>query len=80
MTQTAHMDPHAKVQFAKMTMQTKCIRISMRLRIKDDNVLKNLNDQRNKIIKLRKRFTEENSLNILTTDLERCKARKRHDT
>jgi 5-bromo-4-chloroindolyl phosphate hydrolysis protein len=52
----------------------------MRLRIKDDNVLKNLNDQRNKIIKLRKRFTEENSLNILTTDLERCKARKRHDT
>ena len=44
MTQTAHMNPHAK-----MTMQTKGIGISMRLRNKDDNVLKNLNDQIKKI-------------------------------
>jgi hypothetical protein len=38
------MNPHAK-----MTMQTKGIGISMRLRNKDDNVLKNLNDQIKKI-------------------------------
>ena len=45
MTQTAHMNPHAK-----MTMQTKGIGINMRLRIKEDNVLKNLNDQIKKLI------------------------------
>ena len=73
MTQTTRMDPHTRLQFAKMTIHTKNIDINLRLRKKDTNTLKNLNDQINKSIKLRKKYTDGNSLYILTTGLERCK-------
>ena len=67
------MEPHTRLELAKMTIHTKNIDISLRLRKKDNNTLKNLNDQINKSIKLRKKYTDENSLYILTTGLERCK-------
>ena len=73
MTQTTLMEPHTRLEFAKMTIHTKNIDISLRLRKKYNNTLKNLNDQINKSNKLRKKYTDENSLYILTTGLERCK-------
>ena len=45
MTQAADMNPHMKLEFAKMTVRTKGIEISMRLRKKENNELRDLNDQ-----------------------------------
>ncbi len=73
MTQTTLMHLHTRLEFVKMTIHTKNIDISLRLRKKDNNILKNLNDQINKSIKLRKKYTYENSLYKFTTGLERCK-------
>jgi hypothetical protein len=35
MTQTTNMNPHMKLEFAKMTIRTKAIEINMRLRKKE---------------------------------------------
>jgi len=45
MIQATDMNPHMKLEFAKMTIRTKAIEISMRLRKKENNKLRDLNDQ-----------------------------------
>ncbi len=67
------MNPHMKLKFAKMTIRTKAIDISLRLRKKENNELRDLNDQINQNTELLKRHTDENSLNIITRELENCK-------
>ena len=39
------MNPHTKLEFAKMTIKAKAIEISMRLRKKENNEFRALNDQ-----------------------------------
>jgi hypothetical protein len=73
------MNPHMKLEFAKMTIRTKAIEISIRLRKKYNNELRDLNDQISQNSELLKRYTDENSLNIITRELEKCK-QERHDT
>ena len=73
MTQTANMSPHMKLEFAKMTIRTKAIEINMRLRKKENTELRDLNDQISQNSELLKRHTDENSLNIITRELEKCK-------
>jgi hypothetical protein len=73
MTQTANMNPHMKLEFAKMTIRTKAIEINMRLRKKENTELRDLNDQISQNSELLKRHTDENSLNIITRELEKCK-------
>jgi len=73
MTQTANMNPHIKLEFAKMTIRTKAIEINMRLRKKENTELRDLNDQISQNSELLKRHTDENSLNIITRELEKCK-------
>jgi hypothetical protein len=45
MIQAIDMNPHMKLEFTKMTIRTKAIEISMRLRKKENNGLRDLNDQ-----------------------------------
>jgi len=45
----------------------------MRLRKKENNKLRDLNDQISQNSELLKRYTDENSLNIITRELENCK-------
>jgi hypothetical protein len=45
MVQATVMNPHTKLEFAKMTIRTKAIEIRMRLRKKENNELRDLNDQ-----------------------------------
>jgi len=45
MVQATVMSPHTKLEFAKMTIRTKAIEIRMRLRKKENNELRDLNDQ-----------------------------------
>ncbi len=45
MIQATDMNPHMKLECAKMTIRTKAIEISMRLRKKENNKLRDLNDQ-----------------------------------
>ena len=59
-------NPHLKLEFAKMTIRTKSIEIRMRLRKKEYNDLRDLNDQIIQNSELLKRYTDENSLNIIT--------------
>ena len=73
MTQTDDMNPHLRLEFAKMTIRTKAIEINMRLRKKENNELRDLNDQISRNSELLKTHTDENSLNILTRELEKCK-------
>jgi hypothetical protein len=73
MTQAADMNPHMKLEFAKMTVRTKGIEISMSLRKKENNELRDLNDQIRQNSELLKRYNDENSLNIITTEVEKCK-------
>ncbi len=42
MTQTANMNPHMKLEFAKMTIRTKAIEINMTLRKKENTQLRDL--------------------------------------
>jgi hypothetical protein len=73
MTQTDDMNPHMRLEFAKMTIRTKAIEINMRLRKKENNELRDINDQISRNSELMKTHTDENSLNILTRELEKCK-------
>jgi hypothetical protein len=73
MRQATDMNPHMKLEFAKMTIRTKAIEISMRLRKKENNDLRDLNDQISQNSELLKRYNDENSLNIITRELEKCK-------
>jgi len=73
MIQTNDMNPHMRLEFAKMTIRTKAIEINMRLRKKENNELRDLNDQISRNSELLKTHTDENSLNILTRELEKCK-------
>jgi hypothetical protein len=73
MTQTTKMNPHMKLEFAKMTIRTKAIEINMRLRKKEITELRDLNDQISQNSELLKRYTDENSLSIITRELEKCK-------
>jgi hypothetical protein len=66
MIRATDMNPHLKLEFAKMTIRTKSIEIRMRLRKKEYNDLRDLNDQIIQNSKLLKRYTDENSLNIIT--------------
>ena len=66
MIRATDMNPHLKLEFAKMTIRTKSIEIRMRLRKKEYNDLKDLNDQIIQNSELLKRYTDENSLNIIT--------------
>ena len=45
MIQATDMNPHMKLELAKMTLRTKAIEIIMRLRKKENNKLRDLNDQ-----------------------------------
>ena len=45
MIQAIDMNPHMKLEFTKMTIRTKAIEISMRLRKKENNGLRDINDQ-----------------------------------
>jgi hypothetical protein len=65
------MNPHMKLEFAKMTIRTKAIEISMRMRRNENNELRDLNDQIIQNSELLKRYTDENSLNIITRELEK---------
>jgi hypothetical protein len=62
-----------KLEFAKMTIRTKAIEISLRLRMKENSELRDLNDQICQNSDLLKRYTDQNSLNIITRELEKCK-------
>jgi hypothetical protein len=73
MIQAINMNPHMKLEFANMTIRTKAIEIGMRLRKKENNELRDLNDQISQNSELLKRYTDENSLNIITRELENCK-------
>jgi len=73
MTQTTNMNPHLILEFAKMTIRTKAIEINMRLRKKENTELRDLNDQISQNSELLKRYTDENSPNIITRELEKCK-------
>jgi len=73
MIQAANMNPHMKLEFAKMTIRTKAIEISLRLRMKENSELRDLNDQICQNSDLLKRYTDQNSLNIITRELEKCK-------
>jgi hypothetical protein len=73
MIQATDMNPHMKLEFAKMTIRTKAIEISMRLRKKENNKLRDLNDQISQNSELLKRYTDKNSLNTITRELEKCK-------
>ena len=73
MIQAANMNPHMKLDFAIMTIRTKAIEISMRLRMKENSELRDLNDQICQNSDLLKRYTDQNSLNIITRELEKCK-------
>ena len=73
MTQTDDMNPHMRLEFAKMTIRTKAIEINMRLKKKENNELRDLNDQISRNSELLKTHTDENRLNILTRELEKCK-------
>jgi len=73
MIQAINMNPHMKLEFANMTIRTKAIEIGMRLRKKENNELRDLNDQISQNSELLKRYTNENSLNIITRELENCK-------
>ena len=73
MIQATDMNPHMKLEFAKMTISTKAIEISTRLRKKENNELRDLNDQISQNSELLKRYTDENSLNTITRELEKCK-------
>ena len=66
MIRATDMNPHLKLEFAKMTIRTKSIEIRMRLRKKEYNDLRDLNDQIIQNSELLKRYTDENSLNIIT--------------
>ena len=66
MIQATDMNPHMKLEFAKMTIRTKAIEISMRLRKKENNKLRDLNDQISQNSELLKRYTDENSLSLIT--------------
>jgi hypothetical protein len=71
MIQAVNMNPHMKLEFAKMTIRTKVIEISMRMRRNENNELRDLNDQIIQNSELLKRYTDENSLNIITRELEK---------
>jgi hypothetical protein len=71
MIQAVNMNPHMKLEFAKMTIRTKAIEISMRMRRNENNELRDLNDQIIQNSELLKRYTDENSLNIITRELEK---------
>jgi hypothetical protein len=71
MIQAVNMNPHMKLEFAKMTIRTKAIEISMRMRKNENNELRDLNDQISQNSELLKRYTDENSLNIITRELEK---------
>ena len=73
MIQAINMNPHMKLEFANMTIRTKAIEIGMKLRKKENNELRDLNDQISQNSELLKRYTDENSLNIITRELEKCK-------
>ena len=73
MRQTANMNPHMKLEFAKIIIRNKAIEISMRLRKMEITELKDLNDQIGQNNELLKRYTDENSLNIITRELKKCK-------
>ena len=45
MIQAIDKNPHMRLEFAKMTIRTKAIEISMRLRKKENNELRDINDQ-----------------------------------
>jgi len=66
MIRATDMNPHLKLEFAKMTIRTKSIEIRMRLRKKEYNDLRDLNDQIIQNSELLKRYNDENSLNIIT--------------
>ena len=66
MIQATDMNPHMKLEFAKMTIWTKAIEISTRLRKKENNELIDLNDQISQNSELLKRYTDENSLSLIT--------------
>jgi hypothetical protein len=73
MMQATDMNSHMKLQFAKMSIRTKAIEVSMRLSKKENNDLGDLNDQIIQNSELLKRYTDGNSLNIITRELEKCK-------
>ncbi len=73
MIQAVNMNPHMKLEFAKMTIRTKAIEISMRMRRNENNELRDLNDQIIQNSELLKRYTDENSLNIITRELQKWK-------
>jgi hypothetical protein len=73
MIQATHMDPHTKLEFAKMTIRTKAIEISMRQRKRENIELKDLNDQISQNSELLKRYNDNNNLDIIIRDIERCK-------
>ena len=76
MIQAIDKNPHMRLEFAQMTIRTKAIEISMRLRKKENNELRDLNDQISQNSELLKRYTDENSLNIITRELENCKQKR----
>jgi hypothetical protein len=63
MTQATDMNPHIKLEFAKMTIRTKAIEISMRFRKKENNELRDLNDQ----------IVQNSELLKRRRELEKCK-------
>ena len=73
MIQATDMNPLMKLEFVKMTIRTKAIEISMRLRKKENKELRHLNDQILQNSDSLKRYTDENSLKIITRELKKCK-------
>jgi hypothetical protein len=76
MMQTTDMDPHTKLEFAKMTIRTKAIKINMRLRKKENTELKDLNDQISRNTELLQTQIDDNNLNTITRELEECKQKR----
>jgi hypothetical protein len=62
-----------KLEFTKITIRTKAIEISMRPWKIENNELRDLKDQINQNSELLNRYTDDNSLHIITRELEKSK-------
>lgn len=71
-----HMNPHSKLDFAKMTIRTKTIEIMQRNKKKLVSELHELNEEIIKNNDLLTRYTDPQSQQILLHDLEELKSKK----
>jgi hypothetical protein len=70
------MSPHMLLDFAKMSVRTKSLEISARLRRKESERLTEINDEINKCTDLLTRYVDEASQVILMRELEELTAAK----